>query len=131
MFFRLFLFELLGYNGNNGHVFTKKPDLAFWVLTAISGIKFLFFQKIFLVLKVFFGFCTFSLLFFSNLSMDNVSLHRLNFFQFYSGQKTYYPFTRIQFFPILVVTKSSIFLTNNSYHSHSTVDKALFKQKHH
>ena len=31
------LFDLLGYNGNKGHVFTKKPDLAFWVLTAISG----------------------------------------------------------------------------------------------
>ena len=48
MFFRLSLFELLGYNGNNGHVFTKKPDLAFWVLTAISGIKFYFFKKFFL-----------------------------------------------------------------------------------
>ena len=42
------LFELLGYNGNKGHVFTKKPDLAFWVLTAISGIKFYFFKKFFL-----------------------------------------------------------------------------------
>lgn len=41
------LFELLGYNGNKGHVFTKKPDLAFWVLTAISGIKFYFFNALF------------------------------------------------------------------------------------
>lgn len=32
--------KLLGYNGNNGHVFTKKPEFAFRVLTAISGIKF-------------------------------------------------------------------------------------------
>ena len=53
MFFRFSLFELLGYNGNNGHVFTKKPDLAFWVLTAIAGIKFYFFKKFFL------GFCRF------------------------------------------------------------------------
>lgn len=36
------------YNGNNGHAFTKKPDLAFWVLSAISGIKFYFFKKFFL-----------------------------------------------------------------------------------
>ena len=48
MFFRFSHFELSGYNGNNGHVFTKKPDLAFWVLTAISGIKFYFFKKFFL-----------------------------------------------------------------------------------
>ena len=50
-FFRFSHFELSGYNGNNGHVFTKKPDLAFWVLTAISGIKFYFFKKFFLGLN--------------------------------------------------------------------------------
>ena len=48
MFFRFSYFELSGYNGNNGHVFTKKPELAFRVLTAISGIKFYFFKKFFL-----------------------------------------------------------------------------------
>ena len=42
-FFRFSHFELSGYNGNNGHVFTKKPELAFRVLKAISGMKFLFF----------------------------------------------------------------------------------------
>ena len=47
MFFRFSFFELLGSNGNNGHVFTKKPELAFRVLTAISGIKFYFFKKFF------------------------------------------------------------------------------------
>ena len=47
MFFRFSYFELSGYNGNNGHVFTKKPELAFRVLTAISGIKFYFFKKFF------------------------------------------------------------------------------------
>ena len=35
-FFRFSHFELSGYNGNNGHVFTKKPELAFRVLTAIK-----------------------------------------------------------------------------------------------
>ena len=47
-FFRFSYFELSGYNGNNGHVFTKKPEFAFRVLKAISGIKFYFFKKFFL-----------------------------------------------------------------------------------
>ena len=47
-FFRFSHFELSGYNGNNGHVFTKKPEFAFRVLKAISGMKFYFFKKFFL-----------------------------------------------------------------------------------
>lgn len=53
MFFQFSNFEFSGFNGNNGHVFTKKPELAFRVLKAISGIKFYFFLKFF---SGFFGF---------------------------------------------------------------------------
>ena len=73
MFFRLFLFELLGYNGNNGHVFTKKPDLAFWVLTAISGIKFYFFKKFFLGFAVLYP-CIVGNVFFDFLLLSGLEL---------------------------------------------------------